>query len=159
MTTHTYETDIVAWAYEQAWLVRTGQFERLDLKHIAEEIEDVGKSEQRELASRMVILIAHLLKWQYQPELQSRSWQMTIRNQRRAIQLHLKQMPSLRAKLNDVEWLEIIWGDAVYQASKETGLDNFPETCPWSIADTLSDGWMPALSLSEEPRSRQSSEP
>lgn len=146
MTTHMYETDIVAWANEQAQLVRTGQFGLLDLEHIAEEIEDVGKSEQRELASRMVILLAHLLKWQFQPDRQGRSWQITIRNQRRAIQLHLKQVPSLKVKLDDAEWWEVVWGDAIYQASKETGLDNFPETCLWETGDILSDGWMPTLS-------------
>jgi len=146
MTTHVYDTDIVAWANEQARLVRSGQFELLDLEHIAEELEDVGKSEQRELASRMVVLLAHLLKWHSQPERQSRSWQITIRNQRRAIQLHLKQVPSLKAKLNDAEWLEIIWGDAVYQASQETDLDSFSETCPWSVEDILSDAWLPASS-------------
>jgi len=146
MTTTRYETDIVAWANEQAQLVRAGQFELLDLEHIAEEIEDVGKSEQRELASRMTLLIAHLLKWQFQPERRGRSWQLTIRNQRKAIQLHLKQVPSLKSKLNDVEWMEIVWGDAVYQASIETGLDNFPETCPWSVNDILIDGGMPIAS-------------
>jgi hypothetical protein len=143
MTRTHYETDIVAWANEQAHLVRSGQFELLDLEHIAEEIEDVGKSEQRELANRMVLLIAHLLKWQYQPERQGASWQITIRNQRRAIALHLKQAPSLKAKLNDAEWLEVVWGDAVYQASKETGLESFPETCHWSIEDILTDNWLP----------------
>ncbi len=56
-----YETDVVAWANEQARFIRAGQFDRLDLEHIAEEIEDVGKSEQRELASRMAVLLAHLL--------------------------------------------------------------------------------------------------
>jgi len=146
MTTTRYETDIVAWANEQAQLVRAGQFELLDLEHIAAEIEDVGKSEQRELASRMTLLIAHLLKWQFQPERRGRSWQLTIRNQRKAIQLHLKQVPSLKSKLNDVEWMEIVWGDAVYQASIETGLDNFPEACPWSVNDILIDGWMPIAS-------------
>ena len=146
MTITRYETDIVAWANEQAQLVRSGQFELLDLEHIAEEIEDVGKSEQRELASRMVLLIAHLLKWQFQAGRQGTSWKITIRNQRRAILLHLKQVSSLKSKLNDSEWLEIVWGDAVYQASKETGLDNFPETCPWSIEDILTDGWMPIAS-------------
>ncbi|MBF0376013.1 MAG: DUF29 domain-containing protein [Desulfamplus sp.] len=89
-----YETDIVAWANEQAWLVRNKKFEFLDIEHIAEEIEDVGKIEQRELANRMVVLIAHLLKWQFQPECQSRSWQLTIRNQRKAISIHLKEVPT-----------------------------------------------------------------
>lgn len=67
MTTVSYEADIVAWANEQAWLVRNKKFELLDIEHIAEEIEDVGKSEQRELASRMAVLLCHFLKWQYQP--------------------------------------------------------------------------------------------
>jgi hypothetical protein len=67
MTTVNYEADIVAWANEQAWLVRNKKFELLDIEHIAEEIEGVGKSEQRELASRMAVLLCHLLKWQYQP--------------------------------------------------------------------------------------------
>lgn len=139
----TYESDVVAWANEQAQFIRSGRFELLDLVHIAEEIEDVGKSEQRELASRMIVLIAHLLKWQFQPERRGRSWQMTIRNQRRAIQLHLKQMPSLKTKLNEAEWFEIVWGDAIDQATKETGLDSFPENCPWSIEDILTSDWMP----------------
>ena len=62
-----YKQDIVAWANEQAAYIRAGRFDMLDLENIAEEIEDVGKSEQRELESRMAVLIAHLLKWQYQP--------------------------------------------------------------------------------------------
>ena len=61
---HPYDSDIIAWASEQARLLRTGQFDRLDIEHIAEEIEDVGKSEQRELENRMANLLAHLLKWQ-----------------------------------------------------------------------------------------------
>ncbi|MBF0467523.1 MAG: DUF29 family protein [Desulfamplus sp.] len=59
------------------------------------------------------------------------------------MQIHLKEVPSLKTKLNDPQWIEIIWGDAVYQASKETGLDIFPETCIWSMSDILSDSWLP----------------
>ena len=59
-----YETDVVAWANEQAALLRAGKFSALDIEHIADEVEDVGKSEKRELASRMAVLLSHLLKWQ-----------------------------------------------------------------------------------------------
>ncbi|MDR3089077.1 MAG: DUF29 domain-containing protein, partial [Desulfobulbaceae bacterium] len=69
-----YETDVVAWAGEQARLLRAGRFDLLDIENIAEEIEDVGKAEQRELMSRMAVLLAHLLKWQYQPERRGKSW-------------------------------------------------------------------------------------
>ena len=85
MATISYESDVAAWANEQARLIRAGQFDQLDWEHIAEEIEDVGKSEQRELASRMAVLIAHLLKWQFQPEHQSTGWKRTIKEQRRAL--------------------------------------------------------------------------
>jgi seryl-tRNA(Sec) selenium transferase len=139
-----YETDIIAWAQQQSQLLRTQQFDLLDIEHIAEELEDVGKSEQRELAHRMTVLIAHLLKWQFQPERRGRSWQLTIRHQRRSIQLHLKQVPSLKIKLNDSEWLEMVWGDAVYQAMQETRLEDFSEFCTWSVSDILSDTWLPA---------------
>jgi hypothetical protein len=62
-----YDQDVVAWAAEQARLIRAGQFDQLDLEYIADEIEDVGKSEKRELASRLAVLLARLLKWQHQP--------------------------------------------------------------------------------------------
>ncbi|EQD45100.1 protein containing DUF29, partial [mine drainage metagenome] len=92
----TYDKDVVAWANEQAALLRAGKFSAIDIEHIAEEIEDVGKSEQRELASRMAVLLAHLLKWQFQPEHRSNSWMRTIKEQRRAIAAHIEETPSLK---------------------------------------------------------------
>ncbi|MBP8284280.1 MAG: DUF29 domain-containing protein [Chromatiaceae bacterium] len=143
MTTTRYETDVLAWSNEQARLLRAGQFGLLDLEHIAEEIEDVGKSEQRELASRLAVLMAHLLKWHYQPERQSASWQRTIKEQRRALTFHLKQVPSLQPRLADAEWLGAIWADAITRAIEQTGMGGFPEECPWAVADLLSQDWLP----------------
>lgn len=143
MNSMNYETDIVSWANQQAQWLRTKQFHLLDLEHLAEEIEDVGKSEQRELASRMAVLIAHLLKWHYQAERQSSSWQRTIKEQRKAIAGHLKSVPSLKTKLADAEWLAIVWSDAVTLAIKETGLELFPENCPWTVDDILNQEWLP----------------
>jgi ribosomal protein L29 len=140
-----YEKDIVAWSNEQARLIRAGRFELLDLEHIAEEIEDVGKSEQRELANRMVVLLAHLLKWQYQPERQGASWEKTIRAQRKDIAYVLEDTPSLVVKLNEARWLDVVWAKAVALAVSETGLDCFPEICPWLMEDEILDlGWLPA---------------
>ena len=73
-----YEKDVVAWSREQAELLRAGRWAELDINHIADEIDDVGKSEQRELANRMAVLLAHLLKWQFQPDRQSANWRRTI---------------------------------------------------------------------------------
>jgi len=138
-----YETDVIAWANEQAALLRTGNWAALDIEHIADEIEDVGKSEQRELASRMVVLLAHLLKWRFQSARRSTSWQRTIKEQRRGIAIRLKKTPSLKASLYDPEWFNEAWADAVTQAVDETGLELFPEDCPWTVEQILSPEFYP----------------
>ena len=89
-----YETDVMAWANEQARLIRAGRFDLLDLEHIAEEIKDVGKSEQRELANRMAVLLAHLLKWQYQPDRRGSSRVRTIKEQRKRVCSGSKKPPA-----------------------------------------------------------------
>lgn len=139
----TYDGDVVAWANEQAALLRAGKFDRLDIEHIADEVEDVGKSEERELATRMALLMAHLLKWAFQPERRTRSWELTIAVQRKAIDKRIAQMPSLKTDLADPEWHEIVWGDAVRQAATETGLDVFPLECPWTQAQVRDSNFMP----------------
>ena len=138
-----YDQDVVAWASEQARLIRTGQFDKLDVEHIADEIEDVGKSEKRELASRMAVLLAHLLKWQFQPARQSKRWQRTIKEQRKSLALHLGEVPSLKTTLQDRRWLDAVWADAVTKAIEDTGLENFPDVCPWPVENVLDDGWLP----------------
>lgn len=139
-----YETDVVAWANEQAALLRSGRFSDIDIENIAEEILDVGKSEQRELASRMAVLLAHLLKWQFQPMRQSASWKRTIKEQRKAIHIRLKKTPSLKADLTDEDWWTSTWADAVAKAIDETGMGNFPDSCIWSIENILSEDWLPS---------------
>ena len=140
-----YESDVVAWAKEQAALIRSGQFDQLDLTHIAEEIEDVGKREQRELASRVAVLLAHILKWKFQPQKRSISWTLTIKEQRRLLVRRVQKTPSLSPMLSDPEWVDEIWVDAKALAEKETGLDmsTYPEICPWSMADVLTPDWLP----------------
>lgn len=138
-----YEQDIVAWANEQAALLRAGKLSAIDIEHIAEEIEDVGRSEQRELASRMAVLLSHLLKWQFQPGRQGSSWQRTIKEQRRAIAVALRKTPSLKNSLSDSDWITSAWADAVSKAVEETGLDVFPDTCPWSMQQALDADFFP----------------
>jgi hypothetical protein len=141
----TYETDVVAWASEQAALLRAGQLSAIDVQHIAKEIEDVGKREQRELAGCISVLLAHLLTWQFQPSRRSKSWQFTIRTQRKEVAYVLNEAPSLRGKFSDAAWLDIVWSKARSIASNETGLDLdvFPEVLPWAIDDVLSQEFHP----------------
>ena len=139
-----YQTDVVAWAREQAALLRAGNFAALDIEHIADEVDDVGKSEQRELANRMSVLLAHLLKWRFQPERGGSSWRRTMREQkRRMILRRLEQTPSLRADFVSEVWLRDVWSDAVAKAIEETGIGDLPEVCPWSREEILSAEFLP----------------
>lgn len=140
-----YDEDVAAWAVEQARLLRAGRFDLLDIEHIADEIEDVGKSEARELASRMEVLLMHCLKWEHQRDRRSASWTGTIRVQRQRVQRRLRRTPSLRLLLDDPEWVADVWDAALIDVAKETGLDlsSFPAACHWRPADVTSDGWMP----------------
>ena len=140
-----YETDVVAWANEQSHLIRDKKFTLLDLEHIAEEIEDVGKSAKIELASCIAVLLAHLLKWQYQPARQCNSWSQTINNLRVETDYLLGESPSLRSNFSDERWLRMVWAKATSQARQETNFDCFPASCPWKIADTLTHEWLPEV--------------
>lgn len=138
-----YDTDIVAWAWEQASLLRSGRLSAIDALNIAEEIEDVARNEQRQLGSRLVVLLSHLLKWQYQPSRRGHSWQLTIKAQRKAIARALRRMPSLKHFLQDEEWLEEVWDDAVSAATNETEL-RFPSQNPWTLSQIVDPDFFPA---------------
>jgi len=138
-----YEVDLVAWATEQATLLRQGKWSALDIEHIAEEIEDVGRSVRRELRSRMAVLLAHLLKWQWQPRHRGKSWVRTIRNQREELADLLNSNPSLLPELRSEKWQRQVWENAVTIASKETGLDEFPEHCPWTFQEAADSDFFP----------------
>jgi hypothetical protein len=138
-----YEKDVILWAEEQARYLREGRFSELDIEHLADEIEDVGRSEKRELASRMAVLLAHLLKWRVQPEKRSKSWRTTIMVQRQAIDAALIETPSLRTVLRDPAWQKTVWGDALTQALRETGLDDLPDVCPWSMDEARDPDFWP----------------
>jgi len=139
----TYEQDVVKWSEEQAALLRQRDFSHLDIEHIAEEVEDVGKSEQRELMSHMVVLLAHLLKWEYQPERRGAIWEKTIKAQRIEIAFNIKETPSLKTRLEREAWQQVVWAKAVSAAVAETDLDIFPEESPWTMQQVLSNEFFP----------------
>ncbi len=134
-----YDHDFFAWANEQAELLRAGRLSDADLANIAEEIESMGRSERNQLTNRLAVLLAHLLKWRFQPGLRGNSWRLTIREQRRRADRILTQNPSLRAGLSAI--LAEAYGDATLIAERETGLpeDTFPADCPWTFDQTMQD--------------------
>lgn len=137
-----YEEDLYTWSLEQASLLRARKFDQIDLENIIEEIEDMSKSERRALQSFLETLLMHLLKWQYQPAYQGRSWKFTIIEQRKRIESHLQENPGLKSKLPEL--VEKAYGYAVTGAVRETGLavNVFPQQCPWSYEQfTNPDFW------------------
>ncbi|MDK4563542.1 DUF29 domain-containing protein [Kingella kingae] len=143
MQTVRYENDFAAWAFQQAGLMRAGKLNHLDLLNLIEEMESMGRSEHRQLESRLSVLIGHLLKWKYQPERQGNSWRRTINAQRKSVMKLLKDSPSLKAHFDDEEWLNDVWDSAVTLAMSETDLDIFPEQPIWTIAKILDNDFLP----------------
>ena len=139
----TYDTDFYAWTHEQAGLLRQGKLAQIDANHLAEEIESIGKTEKRELLSRLTVLLLHLLKWRFQPERRGTSWEVKIKVQRRDIERRLSDNPSLTALLTPL--LEDAYGDAALLAQAETRLPpaTFPAACPWTFAQVEDAGFWP----------------
>ncbi len=146
-----YETDFYAWTQQQSALLKQNVLEKLDLIHLVEELEDLGRRERQELRNRLSVLLGHLLKWHYQPERRGNSWRATIREQRTQVQLVLSDNPSLKPYLAEALALAkpLPWRIA-YQlgqdlAVQDTGLDysTFPAECPYTLAKILDQIFFP----------------
>ncbi|MEY2977591.1 MAG: DUF29 domain-containing protein [Prochlorotrichaceae cyanobacterium] len=145
MRSSLYQQDFYAWTQEQLQLFQSGELDRLDIPALIEELESMGASEKRELVNRLSVLLMHLLKWNYQPSLQSRSWLLTIKEQRLKLEDHLQDNPSLGNTDRFQESLIKAYRLALVKAEQETGLSSstFPQTCPFTIAQILDHDFLP----------------
>ena len=143
MGTVNYDQDFYGWTVEQVALLQNKQFDQIDLEHIIEEIESMGKAERNQLRNRLTVLLMHLLKWQYEPSHRCTSWVQTIREQRRAIPRLIKENPSLKSSLADL--LLDAYSNAVEDAADETNLpiSLFPTDCPWLYAEFMDKEFFP----------------
>jgi hypothetical protein len=138
-----YDTDFAEWARVNTELLRSGQFSDADVANIAEEIEDLGKNKRSAVYSRFVRLIEHLLKWQFQPEGRSRSWERTIVVQRLGIAKLLAQNPSLRPCVPEMV------GEAYQDAAKVVCVvlmrdrAEFPDDCPYTVQQLVEEDFLP----------------
>jgi hypothetical protein len=146
-----YDNDFFAWSMEQARLLRSGQFGQLDIENIAEELESMGRCDRREIESRLVVLLAHLLKWQVQVGFRSRSWSATKGEQRDRIQDLLGESPSLRPVVGSMH--PALYVRARRVAADETGLSEtgFPPDCPFTPEQVLALDFLPEDSPPERP--------
>ena len=134
-----FEQDETAWLEQTASLVAQRRFGEIDHDQLSEYLTDMARRDKREVFSRLVTLLAHLLKWEHQPENRSNSWRGAILEQRRELRL-LLESGSLRRHAAEV--LEKAYQDAVQQAAVETGLagETFPAECPASLDELLTPG-------------------
>ncbi len=130
-----YERDFYSWSIEQARLLREGRHDALDRDNLAEEIELLGREQFNKLVSALRVAMLHMLKWDHQPPLRSRSWVLSIEEQRLEIVDVLADNPGLKPRINEA--IARAYRRARIEAAKETGLDEatFPATCPYSFDD------------------------
>ncbi|MGO9059948.1 MAG: DUF29 domain-containing protein [Candidatus Binataceae bacterium] len=139
-----YERDYYTWAMEQARALKQHRIETLDWQNLAEEVEDLGRSEKRELRSRLEVLLAHLLKWQFQPKRRSKSWKATIAVQRVRLRRHLRDnpglnrfVPDLLAEAYDTARIEVAGRLSTAEESK------LPTSCPWTFEQVVDETFQP----------------
>lgn len=138
-----YESDYHTWALTQAEALRTRCFTKLDLPNLVDEVEDMAKSQERELGSRFAVLLMHLLKWAYQPEARSKNWRLTIKEQRLRANELLTENPGMKAKAPQI--FAKAYRAARLEAAKETPLEeeDFPEVNPWTVEQASDDSFWP----------------
>jgi hypothetical protein len=138
-----YDQDFVLWVNQTAELLREGKFNELDIPNLLDEVEAMGRSEKNALISNLVVVLMHLLKYQYQPEKRTNSWLSSIREHRRRLKKALQTSPSLKNYLQDN--LAETYDDSRDIAAIETGLDLdvFPKDCPYSVEQILNPDYLP----------------
>lgn len=132
-----YDKDFCKWTSTQSKLLRKGEYSKLDIENLIEEIEALGRSERRTLESYLEILLMHMLKDKYQPNKKTKSWELSIKNSKLKAGKVLKQNPSLKSKLSVI--VKDAYESARLDAALETGLDEktFPKECPWDIEELI----------------------
>ena len=138
-----HDGDFYAWSLEQAALLRAGRAAEADLAAIAEEIESMGKTEKRELVSRLTVLLLHLLKWRFQPAGRGNSWRLSIANARDEISDLIADNPSLKSVLDDVTASAYRYARRKAAIETEMGEEAFPPHYPWSFAQAMDEGFWP----------------
>ena len=139
--TDLYENDFALWSDRQADALRRRAWNELDWENVAEEIESLGRSDRREIRSRLKVICEHLLKWQFQPDKRSTSWRTSIHNSRDKIADLIAESPSLANY--PAGQLAGAYVPARRDAAEETGIADLPETCPWTIEQVLDPDFWP----------------
>ena len=132
-----YEADVYTWVQEQVALLRAGRVDGLDLENIAEELNDVGSEQYDKLESAIEVLVAHALKWDHQPERRSRSWALTIAEQRVRIDRQLRRNPGLKSRIAEATAEGFRIGRLRAAREMRRKPSSLPEVCPYTWDEIL----------------------
>lgn len=138
-----YEQDFLQWIEATIETLRQGKFTELDLENLLEELESIGKRERRSVRSNLIVIVVHLLKWKYQPEKRTKSWQITLLEHRRCLQEDFNDSPSLKNYYVDI--FDSCYQQACKQATLKTDLPSttFPDTSPFEQEQILDPDFLP----------------
>ncbi|WP_445626507.1 DUF29 domain-containing protein [Nostoc sp. DSM 114167] len=138
-----YETDYLQWIETTIEKLQSQDYANVEWENLIEEIADMGRSERRSLKSNLIVILMHLLKWQFQPDKRSGSWEGSIIEHRRRVKEALDDSPSLKSYLETV--FAECYTQAVKQAKAKTGLsmESFPLNCPYQLAEVTDDEFLP----------------
>ena len=141
--TSLYDRDYALWLEMTIEQLRQQNFDQVDWENVLDEFESMSKRDRRSIKSNLVILLLHLLKWEFQPEIRSGSWTGSIIEHRQRLRDLLNDSPSLRNYLAEV--LSLAYSDAIVRAVNETGLEiaMFPIDCPYDIVNILNPSFLP----------------
>jgi hypothetical protein len=133
-----FDQDETAWLEAMATLAADGRYAEMDFSNLSEYLADMAKRDRREVSSRLVTLLAHLLKWQHQPDKRSGSWEKTILEQRRELR-DLLESGTLHN--HAIAILAKSYAGATKEAAAETGLprSTFAPACPWDLESLLAE--------------------
>jgi Domain of unknown function DUF29 len=138
-----YNRDFHQWTQVMAEALRSRDWAGVDVENLIDEVESLGRQQRQELRNRLGILLGHLLKWQFQPMLRSKSWRLTLREQRAQIRFLLKDNPSLKPYLEEAMEDGYTLGQLLVAKETPLELEDLPEVCPYGLDDAIDDAFFP----------------
>jgi Domain of unknown function DUF29 len=132
-----HEDDLYAWVEEQCALLRAGRVSEVDALNVAEELSDLAHAQYDKLESALTVLTQHLLKWDHQPSRRTRSWALTIREQRRRVVRVLKENPSLKSRLSEAMAEGYDYGRLRALGETKLAESALPESCPYTFDEMM----------------------
>ncbi len=146
-----YDRDFHQWTQVMAEALRSGDWAGLDVENLIDEVESLGRQQRQELRNRLGMLLGHLLKWQFQPMLRcsttdqrsTKSWKLTLREQRAQIRFLLKDNPSLKSYLEEAMEDGYTLGQLLVAKETPLEVEDLPQVCPYGLDDAIDDAFFP----------------